>query len=375
MRVSSNVFKYMPTIDPYIIRSPRNLINIPHIVSFFLNFVIRNRAVPEHEQGLRRAVALVQLAKKELPFTSAIGKLLPGDFSKGCEGLWGRSSCTADMQTLLDSKDQVPEFKPERRAANSETIHPVNLFNEAFEDNVGDDVNLAVNATGWGGSWNAGEAKEAGESPGNWDSNASKPWGETSDSWNLPDVSGWEDPALSLLRMLGPTALPLTHTTGVVEWSVRRVKSVTPPPSSQPRIPSAKIPGEPDPLAVEAELERRFAKAVLEPWLNWDVTQELEPSHPKILPKSRGAVVIDDKVEGIGKAHDMLKDEITVLVPPSAVDVLCVGMGLGATWIEIARQTHKETRAGGNKKKVKKATERYWYMEQLMSILPSYYTA
>ncbi|KAG1903937.1 uncharacterized protein F5891DRAFT_1208780 [Suillus fuscotomentosus] len=50
-------------------RSERNLINAPHLLSFFLNFVLRNSILPEvsHEHDIRNALDIVELAKKELP--------------------------------------------------------------------------------------------------------------------------------------------------------------------------------------------------------------------------------------------------------------------------------------------------------------------
>ncbi|KAG1904215.1 uncharacterized protein F5891DRAFT_1206908 [Suillus fuscotomentosus] len=64
-------------------RSERNLVNAPHLLSFFLNFVLRNRVLPKvsHEHGIRNALDIVELAKKELPLTYKIGRALPNVLS------------------------------------------------------------------------------------------------------------------------------------------------------------------------------------------------------------------------------------------------------------------------------------------------------
>lgn len=76
----------------YYHRSERNLINAPHLLSFFLNFVLRNRVLPRasHESAIRRALDIIELGKKELPLTYKIGQALPDRFSDGCKEMFGR---------------------------------------------------------------------------------------------------------------------------------------------------------------------------------------------------------------------------------------------------------------------------------------------
>jgi hypothetical protein len=369
-------------------RSDRNLISVPQIVSFFINFVIRNRAIPEHERGLRHALRMVEIAKKELPLTSTISKALPGDFSKACETLWGRCSGSLDPPSVpvtgnvendgvvvvaaeeeedramkrqkldSDEEEKIKAFEAEVKAANLKIINTgenVSAIKTVIEDNVGDDVKLAP-AGSWGvanaaDTWGVGGAVDA--------------WGEVSNGWEPHDDSGWKDTSPSLFDILGPTALPITHETGVVEWSVRRIKAVIPSQAKPPPTTSGSS-NEPDPRAVEAVLESRFAKMVLEPWLNWDASMKQDLSWPKILPKSRGPVITyeENVTTTSGKAHNVRTDDVAVLVPPSVADTLVVGMGLGATWVEIART---------QKSKISKA-KKLWYMEQLIAILPSYYS-
>ncbi|KAG1766253.1 hypothetical protein EDD22DRAFT_1011462 [Suillus occidentalis] len=73
----------------------RNLVNAPHLLSFFLNFVLWN---------------CVELVKKELPLTYKIGQALPNVLSDGCKECFGQNgslhaytSMKEDTVTLLQS--------------------------------------------------------------------------------------------------------------------------------------------------------------------------------------------------------------------------------------------------------------------------------
>jgi hypothetical protein len=57
-----------------------------------LNFVLRNRVLQKasHERGIRNALDIVELAKKELPLTYKIGQALPDVLSDGCKECFGR---------------------------------------------------------------------------------------------------------------------------------------------------------------------------------------------------------------------------------------------------------------------------------------------
>jgi hypothetical protein len=267
------------------------------------------------------------------------------------------------------SNEVMNEFEAELKAANVQVIPTgeVDLLKDVVDDNVGSDVEMGDG--GWGA---AADTSVWGDDV----------WGASAS--NERDDSGWATPTFSLLSILGPTTLPLTHTSGVVEWSLRRIKAVILPSSSPPQ-PTTATAGEGNPAAVEAELEKRFAKVVLEPWGMWDKTGEGEHFEPKILDKSKGAAIgFDGKAvgTGTGKAHDVKTDDIIILAVPSVVSSLCIGMGLAATYVQIARQQTdgKEASAKELVKKKKregkknKPVETFWYMEQLMMILPSYHT-
>lgn len=375
-------------------RSDRNLTWMPLLLSFFFRFLIRNQILSEYERSLRNALQIVDLARKELPLTSTLAKLLPDNFSMACQECWGvkvdgyKRLVTADDEP----KAVVDQFEEELKAANVEVIKTTEVAPSA-DDRTTDAAPATTipdsTGNGWGDSNTWGNTPDTtaptGPPPGD------NPWAAPACSWEPPEPH-------SLIPLMGPTALPITHAAGVVEWSARRIKSITPPPLNMGKSPSADCLPEPDADGVEAELERRFAKVVLAPWAEWDPTEEENLLRPRILESSRGPVVLPSQgsaAEGTDasavktdagsansggeKPHDMYKDDITVLVEPSVAASLVVGLGLGGTWVQMARQLTDENgealkKAKKSKSKSKKRLERYWYIDELMLIIPSYYT-
>ena len=188
----------------------------------------------------------------------------------------------------------------------------------------------------------------------------------------------WDLKPPTLLPLLGPSSLPITHTTGIVEQSTRRIVRVEPP-----RVPRLIALNAPAAEAVEEELACRFARVLLAPWDRLDARTYEKGSEvlpPTVLSLSRGAVVLDEKegeVPTTGSVHRPWKDEIGVLVDPKLTDVFVAGMGLGAIWVEIVRNNNPEGEGDGSSSKKskgkKKEVPKYWYMEQLVHQLPSFY--
>ena len=316
---------------------------------------------------------------------------MPDHFSESCKECWG--SKVHGYKTLSpnttngverDAKRQrvdgvdanqdrgsqadVDAFEAELRAARVEVISPgedINLVKEVISDNMNADdsgwgvASGAADAEGWDNEWAAGT---------NVNGNIVE---------SVDNLSAWQTPVRSLMALLGPTTFPITHTTGIVESSMRRILSVTLPAATATEPPSG--PGE-GPDAVETELKARFARVVLAPWMGWEGEDELGYSEPTILAASRGPVL---GYEGHGaghpaghKAHDPRNDEITVLFDPVVVPTLGLGMGIGAVWVQLVRQELEgapTVKSKKGKSKAKKTRETFWYMEELSMTFPSYY--
>ncbi|KAJ7117883.1 hypothetical protein C8R43DRAFT_99803 [Mycena crocata] len=413
--------------------SDRNLINTPHLLRFFVNYMLRNEVLPDKtsDRSLRHGVEIIDIASKELPLTAKISKVFPDAFSVACQNYWGRRE-TGSLELALDSDtDSVtgqPEAKrvklnPDTDAAfesilkeeNVELIKTVDVLpvepasTPAEAPNTSEtaaETGLATVGNSTNASWGSGVWGETAE----YDPSSFTPPKNADDSWDsaAPEID-WAPPlGPSLLTLLGPTALPLTHTPGIVEWSVRRIKSIT-APSAPTRAPPSAATGtdnawEPDAEGVERELEAGMHRVVMVPWLGWD-SPDADPalSMPQILRSSKGAIVAPDApadttpATSLGglKAHNMRTDEITLLVDPTHVDMFCVGMGLGGTWVQLARMQdlvpaadtadgasgseNMNTKAKAKKSLTKTQKERrglrYWYLDELATVLPSYWVA
>lgn len=405
-----------------LIWSERNLISAPHLLSFFLRFVLRNRVLPEqaYQRGIKRALGTIDLAKKELPLTYKIGHMLPDKCSEGCQGIFGRMG-TVNWFTATVPEEQMKEPSGEQSklqvtdTATGErqdiTLPPEAEISlkEAIEDNLDMDVTPQLEqgstATGWGNWCNTDAAAEvnawgSGEW-GGWDANDGQgtPWDaniECMPADNDRECSGplpiWSDSAptwgrdlTSLMAFLGPSVFPLTHTTGIVECSTRRVREVIAPTSSSPSSATKRKPKHKDgqeawvPAAsgVEAELDARFAKVVLAPWdrFGGDI------SKPEIWATSRGPVIdpnvsSDSQNTKTGETpHNPLTDDITLLVEPHLIDTLGVvpGLGLGAMWVQLVRLEDKEGEVVSSKSRTA-CPKIFWYHEDLTGIFPSFYT-
>ncbi|KAK7037815.1 hypothetical protein VNI00_010776 [Paramarasmius palmivorus] len=373
--------------------SDRNLHNAPKLISIWLTYLTKHRVFTEPDElaALETAKGVVRKAQEELILTSKLAKALPDDLNSGFKTCFDVGQ-TKEEFTWADSemKDaDTGEKEKEKRAHSTdeddESAEPkkIKFTTEDGEVELVEDTSISINDNGgWG---DVGLDSNSGW--GNVDPDAGG-WGNP-DPWAdelaaAGSLDQWQVKQPSLLPHLGPTTLPLTHDTGIVEWSVRRVVSITPP--------TGVTLGN---LTLEADLAARFYQIELAPWLQWG-DDALEPQGvlPRILGASKGKVVIEKQgevlVEGDVKetmsvvkkdqqgAHNPLTDNIVIFIQESVAEHLRVGMGLGGTWVQLVRNEgtcdkRKNKQAEGKKFWYMDPAAKFWYMESLLVTLTSYH--
>ena len=178
----------------------------------------------------------------------------------------------------------------------------------------------------------------------------------------------WMTDQQHLMRFLGPSVIPLTHVADIVETSMRRIVAIYPPTSDNDGSPP-QPPGfyKPDPKAVEKDLRKCCTRVVLEPapphWLGQEYPVVSEPqAHSTLLRNALSSHHFDD--------HDPSQDEIVVLLDPAddASQLLCVGMGLRAKWLRLSPVEDTSD------VEVDFRYPPYWYVEQLIAVVPSFWT-
>ncbi|KAF5333176.1 hypothetical protein D9611_002808 [Ephemerocybe angulata] len=386
-----------------IIWSKINLEQTPRLMQFWLQFLLRSRTLPRSDVGLRAAIEVCKQALLELPLTSELSSSLPDELSQGFHQCWGskaevfRPLGDSDPDWLIQLKENNENVAAANERAQIQAASEAKPAPESrqVEEKKEAEEDGGVADAGWGSTNNT---------EGQW--NSSSNWGNAPDSGGWGQADGWNSESLeqaaledqatnqwmtapealpSVMRFLGPTVLPLTHTTGIVEQSLRRITDLIPIPTNIP--PKAAVSDEPyvaDPAGVEADLERKFPKMVLSPWLNWDGGEEPAYSNPTILSTSQGLVVEppykvkteDAESTATPKPHDPGNDPITVLVDPLVFEKLVKGVCLAATWVQIVRQPVEAGSAAPKKKKKgkKKGPANFWYLEAVAGVYPSYWT-
>ncbi|PBK67101.1 hypothetical protein ARMSODRAFT_1086478 [Armillaria solidipes] len=345
------------------------LINFPRVLGFFVKYLIVNNVWPECKASLDRSQSIIDLASQELICTSKISKALPDVLNYAFRDYWNINPDVfyGDPVPNDDEKPDAkrPKVDPEAAAEFEQSLKDANLdlIKPEDMDALMEEAIVAEESGGWGSEskWNVDDGvAPAPQNP-----------------WDNPPEQDWTFLTSSprLMALLGPTALPVTHTTGIVEQSMRRIADIIPPPKDATALPHAK---DPSPEAVEAGLERRFTKVVLSPWLG----SKTGSDEPTISSLSKGPVLGKDDIESDAppsgpKPHNSWKDNITIFVSENAAKELRVGMGLGGSWIQMARQQDFESQDDRKKKKKKgkKSDDRFWYMCSLMTVLTSYHLA
>jgi hypothetical protein len=358
---------------------------MPRLLAFFIEFLLRSKVLPEYERNLRRCLEFIAIAQKELPNMSNLAKAAPDQLSAGFQSCWGKKADTYSIDIPMSSGEEHADTDPPTKDLSNEAVVGENVARDSATS--WGNPSTDNNASGWvpatQNTWGTAEGATEGSL-----------WGELEPESAAPpeggddDLSRWLDiaPPETLLTLLGPTALPVTHTTGIVERSMRRVKAVVPPPSNPPKsAPQGEGIFEPDHDAVEADLDRLFTKVILSPMIDWDAGDSPIYSRPAILKTSQGLVVDPGNPPPEGpagdgsataKPYDPLRDDITLLVlaTPEKVELINEGMGLGGTWVQIVRQGEGATKKKKKKGKSKKIIPSFWYVDELPIVTPSFWT-
>jgi hypothetical protein len=102
-------------------RADRDLKLVPHLLNFFLRFLLRNRVFTESttECGFCRALDVAYLALTELPLTSKMAKTMPDHFSEGCNECWGRRANGYNALALVDGLQDEIERDAKRQRVDS----------------------------------------------------------------------------------------------------------------------------------------------------------------------------------------------------------------------------------------------------------------
>ncbi|KAJ7034275.1 hypothetical protein C8F04DRAFT_1260037 [Mycena alexandri] len=219
--------------------SDRNLVNAPHLLRFFVNFLLRNQVFTEDTcvDSLKRAVDVIDLASSELPLTSTISKALPDEFSAACQNCWG-SSVDGYLAATVDP------FESALLAENIEIVKSEDVLAQDADATIVDE-----------GGWSS----------------------------TTPAIDWQPTPSATLVELFGPTTLPLTHAAGAVEQSVRRILSIS-RPLDETNNTSA--------VAEEHTLLTRMCAVEMGPWLDC----ESDDTTPTILRAGNKSHALENRI-------------------------------------------------------------------------------
>ena len=198
-------------------------------------------------------------AQKELLHAIFMNRLIPDDLGNGCREIFGAmNGYNIWSEKPASERDDVDEAEEERSAKRQKTdpgdadntepaadsTEPVEGDTKAAEEdaelvskcrkgrNVAGRTRRRPDSRGRDGG--PRRARFVGERPAKELRDEEEVWGASNmkEDWEIgPKVN-------TVHKLLGPTTLPLAHTTDVVERSTRRIKSVAPP--AQPQQPKAR---------------------------------------------------------------------------------------------------------------------------------------
>ncbi len=213
----------------------------PRMLGFFIKYLIANNVWPEGKASLARSQtpSISQVKSSFVPPKSLKRFLMIYNYA--FRDYWNINPDVfyGDAVPDDDSDTEKPEAKRRKVDPEAGTELEQSLKDANVDLIKPEDVDVLM------------EEATVVEESGGWGSGSK--WGF--DDGAVPAIQGaWDDPTeqdLSfltnrpgLMALFGPTALPATHTTGIVEQSMRRIADIIPPPNDVPALPHA---GDPSP--------------------------------------------------------------------------------------------------------------------------------
>ena len=424
--------------------SPVHLIALPHLVRYFLAFVVRVRALPESERALRKAVEVARRAVDELPKMGRLCRALPDKVGVGAKAMWGvrwvnKSWAWEHVEDAHEEREKAEELRKFEEELKKENVilmsaDPAELGQASAEQQlatvgeeaeevldekttleVDDEQQEEPNADRAGFFEQLAQAygddtpkKPAEKSPPPtlrvWPQrDADDGSSDEDEANNTRHLHDWANPSgpkkrnpaeaaaawapsteQPLMELLGMTLFPFKYDAGVVERSMRRVKAVF-KPGEVDKEQSRKWKG------VDEELVKRLARVVLSPWNGWEEEKKEEEESVGILYDYRvPQVQVPGGRDSVAK-HDALKDDMTLLLEPRLADLVCVGVGIAGTWVQLSPVREEFGTGGGGRGRGRgrggggrggssnsnagaQKEMNFWYVEEIYMAIPSFWT-
>ena len=456
--------------------SPVHLVALPHLVRYFLAFVVRVRALPESERSLKKAVEVARRAVEELPKMGRLCRALPDKVGVGAKAMWGTRwvdkgwgwvgakdeeevrNESEEEEEERKKAEEVRRFEEELKKENvilmpadpaelgqasaeqqlaSVGEEAEEVLDEDTKPEVEDDQQDEPNADragffeqlaqAYGGDTLKEEPTEKPKPPPTtrvWPRrDADDDSSEEDEANNTRHLHDWANPAgpkkrspaeaaaawapsteQPLMELLGMTLFPFKYDAGVVEKSMRRVKAMF-KPGEVDKEHNRKWKG------VDEELVRRLARVVLSPWSDWEEErarkeEEEEEGVAMGVPFDYRVpeVQVPSGSDSDAKryAHDALQDDITLLLEPRVAELVCVGVGIAGTWVQLVPVREEfgfsagsgggrgrgRGRGGGGGRDGRGGSSsnlnsgvggaqketRFWYVEEIYMAIPSFWT-
>ncbi|PPQ76650.1 hypothetical protein CVT26_013925 [Gymnopilus dilepis] len=306
------------------------------IIEFYVKYLLCNNFVPSMESSLRPSLVLLEAAKLEMPAISILAKNFPDGFSRLCGKYlrWERFS-------------SIPPF------VNTPPPSPVE--GQSLRPRV-DWSSILCNALD---QWSSSSPQASDDISGH----AISPFDGRIIDCTVPLFYSSTDKAFrkpvdqgGLASIANHVEFFLTHTTGIVERSLRRIKSIqVPPPNS-----------EPNPAAVDEVIQPKKVRIVLEPApASWNDHQVAIYCEPEILAAPE---------HELPQVHDPQSTDIVLLIDEKTevLALLKPGMGLGGTWVQVLRKDGATLEDFENVADDVLLT--FWYMDNLTLIMPSFWS-